>query len=266
MIYSKDYVSKLLSIAQNDENTDPIFVRISQVMLSHLPELGEIQNRQLAKWCYVDASTISRFVKYLGFINFGEFKDYFREYNDFHGIESYFDFTKIDLRKSPEFLVDSAVSALRASYDQLDFQTIKSAVDLIEKQQEIILCGDRYSQLAAADFQLRLLSLGYYAKTFKDVALQQEHLAKHQGLMILFTASLGLAKMHIEKARQNRWQIITISRNPEAKKYSDICILYDDKHLSDWTSHSVNDRFCMQLIIDQLIYQLAARKKLQNVQ
>ena len=265
MRYDHDYVSKLLSIAQSDENSEPVFVRISQVMLAHLAKLGSLQNRQLAKMCYVDASTISRFVKYLGFKNYGEFKDYFNEYNEVHHMNSYFCFENIN-GGSTRFLVDSAISALDASYQRLDFTLLEQMADLIEKHQEIVLCGDRYSQLAAADFQLRLLSLGYYVKTFKDVTLQQDFLSKHQGLMILFSASFGLARMHIEKAQKYGWQIVTITRNPEAQKFSDICILYDDQHLTDWTTDSVNDRYCMQLVIDQMIYLLAYRKKLQNMQ
>ena len=215
--------------------------------------------------CYVDASTVSRFVKYLGFKNYGEFKDYFLEYNQLHNMNTYFCFDKIN-GDSTKFLVDSAVMAINASFQQLDFNLLENLADLIEQHQEIVLCGDRFSQLAAADFQLRLLTLGYYVKTFKDVTLQQEMLSKRQGLMILFSASFGLAKMHIETAQKHGWHIVTITRNSEAQKYSDICIIYDNKHLTDWTTDSVNDRYCMQMIIDQIIYLLAHRKKLQNLQ
>lgn len=257
-----DYVAKLLAIAQNDENTEPVFVRISQMMLQKLPVLGTLQNRQLAKLCYVDASTISRFIKYLGFQNYGEFKDYFSEYSEEKNINYYF---ALDDVKHSSDLVDSVTKALQATYQGLDFDILKKVIALIEQYDEILLCGDRYSQLVAEDLQLKLLSLGHYAKTYKDVQLQNEHLRKHQGLMIMFSATVNLAQIPIAIAKENGWCIVIISRNIEAQNMADACLLYDQQYQSTWTKHSVNDRFCMQLVVDQLIY-LLAHKKLHNMQ
>lgn len=262
LMMNVDYVSKLLAIAQNDENVEAVFVRISQMMLQKLDVLGTLQNRQLAKMCYVDASTISRFIKYLGFDHYAEFKAYFQDYQANRGLSYYFDFKAWQDRYE---LIESAKESLDATYQMLKEDTLNQVLTCIEKHTEILLCGDRYAQLVAEDFQLKLLSLGHYAKTYKDVTLQQEQLYKSSGLMILFSATVNLGKSTLKLASQYGWEIIIITRNKEASSLADICLLYDDTNLSTWTLHSVNDRFCMQAVIDQLVY-LLAKKKLQNLQ
>ena len=87
---NNDYVSKLMSIAQNDNPTTSIETRIAQVMLANLSELGNMQNQELAKLCYVDAATISRFVRNLGFLKYGEFKSFFKEYEEISGINHFY--------------------------------------------------------------------------------------------------------------------------------------------------------------------------------
>lgn len=261
-MFKNDFVSRLLSIAQYDEKSDPVFVRISQTMLAHLNELGQMKNQQLASMCYVDASTISRFVQSLGFYNYAEFRDYFSEYQELYGMDHYFDWTKINPTEQTEILVDTACQSLRQSFQMLDMQQLDQVVECLDKHREILLCGDRYSQLVAQDFQLKLLSLGCYAKTYKDIGLQLDYLHHHQGLMIMFSASLRYSDMFF----QNDWQSVLITRNAQGLNLADICLLYDDQHGSDWTVHSVNDRFCMEMIVDQIIYRLAYKRKLQKMQ
>lgn len=257
-----DYVSKLIAIAQSDDNIDSIDVRIAQVMLQHLKDLGNMQNQELAQKCYVDASTVSRFVRSLGFLKYGEFKSYFKEYNEIHDESYYFDASKLP---SKEKMLDSMIQSLKNSLELIKVNDIEKIIQLIQECDEILLGGDRYSQLVAQDFQMKLLSLGYFAKTYQDIVLQMNELERAKGLFILFTASYSKSKPMVKLARKNGWTIVLITRNILAKQDSDIAIIYDDKNVADWTVHSVNDRLCMQMVIDQIILRLAT-KKLQVLQ
>lgn len=257
-----DYVSKLIAIAQSDDNNDSIDVRIAQVMLQHLKDLGNMQNQELAQKCYVDASTVSRFVRSLGFLKYGEFKSYFKEYNEIHDESYYFDFTKLPTK---EEMLESMIQSLNNSFELINEKDVEKTIQLIQEYGEILLGGDRYSQLVAQDFQMKLLSLGYYAKTYQDVVLQMNELERTKGLFILFSASYSKSKAMVKIAKKQGWKVVLITRNKEVMDDVDVVILFDDKNVSNWTVHSVNDRFCMQMVVDQIILKLAT-KKLQVLQ
>lgn len=250
---TNDYVSRLMSIANEGTNTDSIDVRIAQTMLANLKNLGNMQNQELASLCYVDPATVSRFVRNLGFLKYGEFKTYFKEYSEIHDEKYYFKSNHLPSKKE---MFNGVIESLNLSFDMLDDKKINDIVYLISQNKEILVGGDRFSQLMAQNFQMKLLSLGYYAKTYVDVNLQYEHLRNNKGLLILFSASCSRSQAMISLAKQKGWKIVIITRNKEA--LGDIVLNYDDTCLSDWTVNSVNDFMCMAMLVDQIILKIAS--------
>lgn len=250
---TSDYVAKLMSIAQQSNPASSIDTRIAQVMLSNLSELGNMQNQELAKLCYVDAATISRFVRSLGFLKFGEFKSYFKEYNEIHGLDYYF--SQQALPTGNEIL-ENTVSAIESSYELLDEKQIERISKMIFNEKEILLAGDRFAQLVAKDLQLKLLSLGVYAKTYEDVVLQYEEVKNNKGLLVLFSASFTRSKSIVSLAKQKGWKVVVITRNKDAE--ADEIVLYDESNNASWTVNSTIDRLCMGLIVDELMLKIAS--------
>jgi len=250
---TNDYVARLMSIASEDDYTKSVDVRIAQTMLAHLNELGNIQNQELAAMCYVDPATVSRFVRSLGFLKYGEFKAYFKEYNEIHDVDYYYQLNKLPTNQEA---FESTVQAISASYQMLDEKKLDEVVSLISFHREILIGGDRYSQLIAQNLQMKLLSLGYYAKTYSDVNLQYENLKNSKGLFILFSASASRSRAMLDLAKKHGWKIILVTRNPKAK--GDVVVLYDHQHLSTWSVNSVNDFMCMAMIVDQIILKIAS--------
>lgn len=250
---SDDYVAKLMSIAQQNNPTTSIDTRIAQMMLANLNELGNMQNQELAKLCYVDAATISRFVRSLGFLKYGEFKSYFKEYNEIHGLDYYFSQQSLPTSKG---ILENTVCAIERSYELLDKKQINRISKMLLNEKEILLAGDRFAQLVAKDLQLKLLSLGIYAKTYEDVMLQYEEVKNNKGLLVLFSASFTRSKSIVSLAKQKGWKVVVITRNKEAK--ADEVILYDECNNSLWTVNSTIDRLCMGFIVDELILKIAS--------
>ena len=248
-----DYVAKLMSIAQQSNPTTSIDTRIAQVMLGNLNELGNMQNQELAKLCYVDAATISRFVRNLGFLKFGEFKSYFKEYNEMHGIDYYFSRQSLPTSKD---ILRNAICAIEDSYTLLDEKQMERISKMLFNEKEILIGGDRFAQLVAKDLQLKLLSLGIYAKTYEDVMLQFEEVKNNKGLLVLFSASFTRSKSIVSLAKQKGWKVVVITRNKEA--IADEVVLYDECKYSTWTVNSTIDRLCMGLIVDELILKIAS--------
>lgn len=250
---NNDYVSKLMSIAQNDNPTTSIETRIAQVMLANLSELGNMQNQELAKLCYVDAATISRFVRNLGFLKYGEFKSFFKEYEETSGINHFFPENEFPSRKE---IAEKTVCSLEKTHQMIDDIQLARIEKMLLCEKEILLAGDRFAQLVAQDLQLKLLSLGIYAKTYKDVELQLEEVKNKKGLLLLFSASFTRSKSIVSLAKQKGWKVIVITRNKEAK--ADEVVLYDECNNASWTVNSTIDRLCMGLIVDELILKIAS--------
>lgn len=250
---SEDYIAKLMSIARQDTPERSLDVRIAQTMLAHLKELGDLQNKELAALCYVDGATISRFVRSLGFLKYGEFKSYFNEHREIYN-ESYY-YKKDKMPSGNEMFVQS-LRAMVESYDMLDEQQLNRIAKLLKTSSNILLGGDRYSELVAQDFQMKLLTLGIYAKTYGDVNLQYQEVKQNKGLFIIFTASYIRSRPIISLALKNGWKVVVITRNKEAE--ADEVILYDDVNTSDWSVNSVNDRLCMAMIVDQITLKIAS--------
>ncbi len=245
-----DYVQKLMNMAQNDTMNG----KIAQVMLLNLKQLGNIQNQELAKLCYVDPATISRFVKSLGFKKYGEFKSYFNEYNEIYDIDYYFDFNHLPTNQS---LYNHVIQSLEMSKNSISWEMINQAVQLIQSNDTILIGGDRFSALVAEDLQIKLLSLGYYGRAFHDVATQYDTLNNDKGLFILFSASCTRSRAMLKVAKKNGWKIVLITRNPNVVDECDVIIRFSEHSKSNWTAHSIDDRLCMALIVDQMILKIA---------
>lgn len=253
-----DYIALLLSIAENNKIYDESFVLIARTMLSHLYELGTMQNKKLAELCFVDASSITRFVRYLGFTSYSDFKKYFKNYAEQYGSNYYFNEQFMSTNHRLAYHHDLLLS-MSSCLNEISPSNYEEVAEAIMAHSTILLCGDRYSQLACQNFQYKLLSLSVYAQTFKDIQRQKAFLEQQEpGLMIQFSASARVVTL-LEDASQHKWKTILISRSEKSKEFCDTALLYRTHHEEAWSQHSTVDFIIMNMMIDEIIYYLAKK-------
>ena len=63
-----------LLIILNDEDPDSTYYHIALVMLRHLESLHEIPIHKLAELCDVSKSTISKFIRFIGYEDFADYR------------------------------------------------------------------------------------------------------------------------------------------------------------------------------------------------
>lgn len=63
-----------LLIILNEEDSESTYYHIAVVMLRHFKQLNEYSIIQLAELCDVSKSTISKFIRYIGYEDFADFR------------------------------------------------------------------------------------------------------------------------------------------------------------------------------------------------
>ncbi len=264
MLPETDLVSTLLEMTNHSSQEEETEVRLARTLLENLGHIGQMKNKELAKLCYVDSATISRFVRKLGFSSYRDFREWFLMDEKRKQHLGYFDLGQIH---DADEILSHHLTSLKTTGEMIPLAYIEQLVDWMMAARNVLLNGNRYSQLVCQDLQYRLVSMNRYVATFQNMDVQEHYLEESEpGLMICYSASLHHrdAGYFIKKAKEKGWRVALITRKEhELAKLCDLVIYYASP-LSQWTINSVEDRLCMLYINDLLTYVYV--KKLQKLQ
>ena len=141
-----------LSSITGEMSPESIEHHIARVMLEHIHQLNNISIGAMADLCSVSKSTISKFVKQLGFEDYKEFKAeaysrgkrevYIKDLNTIN-------ITDYILQKGTEEYLDVLFSDIRYLFFNTDSKKIDHLVTLIHDYEEVAAFGEGYSETAA---------------------------------------------------------------------------------------------------------------------
>lgn len=135
---------------------------------------------KLCEEAFTSQATINRVCKKLGFKGFSELK---------YSIES--DLEKMD--KSKNLNINNTLFYIK----NINFQDVKSVVDILKKNRKILIYGLGASQITASYFQRQLLYLG-----FQGIVVQEERMIEQFSdftLFILSSSGETLRVKHVAK-------------------------------------------------------------------
>ena len=148
-----------LSSITGEMSPESIEHHIARVMLEHIHQLNNISIGAMADLCSVSKSTISKFVKQLGFEDYKEFKAeaysrgkrevYIKDLNTIN-------ITDYILQKGTEEYLDVLFSDIRYLFFNTDSKKIDHLVTLIHDYEEVAAFGEGYSETAALNFQQKI--------------------------------------------------------------------------------------------------------------
>ena len=221
-------IIKQLQIIVNSENEDSTYTTIARVILENLQKsIDEITILQLADLCYTSPSTISRFVKNLGFSSFNEFKIKCIERKNL-GVEILLDNVKnikFDSKNDKEVLnrlVDSINISLKEFIDKLDLSEVDKLIDMIHEYEDVYFFGFHLSGYFMQHLQYNLFSLGKYVK-FISQEISQEKVANESGenrLSVIFSVDGNFLRQKSQlffSLKKNGSKIILVTQNPALK-------------------------------------------------
>lgn len=247
----------------NDSEYDSMESHIAKRLLEMIYEIEYIPIDRVAEKCNVSKSTLSKFVKHLGFENYKEFRDSARkekkksiyhkyehklgsdQYIEAHGIESFLEVLSNDIR---HFL---------SGIDKHQIQDLAAA---IYRYQKVAAFGFVYSQTVAMDLMYRLASEGKYIKTNICDVKQEQYIneAEEDTLIIVFSNSgqyiyengMKSGDQSRSFVRKSKARIALITSNQEAACDPRVTYPVFYHFSTNVQNHLMIERLIMEMLID----------------
>jgi len=263
-----ELLNRLLIILNNGKE-NPTYYHIAGVLLCNFDSIRNMTISEVAELCFVSKSTISKFVRYIGFDDFLEMKlassyksnKYSNNLNYNDNILSYME------EHTKEEYIDVMIEDLKLAKASIDMSKIDMLVDALIKYEKVAAFGLLYSETAAMDLQMKLAYNGKYIITYINDIEQNEFIknADNDTLIIIFTNSgdyikkyqlVAAGNMDKNIFRQTKAKVVAITANKELESYPyvNLCINYE--HASSVQTHAV----LFQLITDFIAFRYRQKK------
>lgn len=259
--------TRLTSIT-GEMSPESIEHHIARVMLEHIHQLNDISIGSMAGLCSVSKSTISKFVKQLGFEDYKEFKAeaysrgkrevYIKDLNTIN-------ITDYILQNGTEQYLDVLFSDIRDLFYKIDFKKIEQLVTMIHDYEEVAAFGEGYSETAALNFQHKMSFYQKFIYTTTNDRKQVKYIiqAKENTLLLIFSNSgryiseyTNLKDTPSKKCfEETKAKVVLFTSNHKMEKDArvDLCINWEYKDLVQ------NHPILYQLLIEQIA--IAYQKK-----
>lgn len=240
-----------LLIALNEEDPESIYYFIALTMLQHIKELGELSIGQLAELCAVSKSTISKFVRHIGYEDFADFRyaTDFRE--DKYGLGYTYDrnvMGYIESRSLDAYLV-TVFHDIIATYQSLDWGAVDRLVRDLDSHPRVGAFGLLFSETAALDLQMKLVYSGKFIVTNLN-DLKQDHYVETAGedtLIIVFSDSGGFLDKYPLIAdfanklafSRTKAKVVLITSNPEMEQDPRVAYCVRYQKTTDLCTHRI---------------------------
>lgn len=182
-----------LLILLNESSSDSTFYHIALTMLQNMELLHSLAINEVADLCSVSKSTISKFIRALGYEDYAEFREAAKfqdnKYkNRFNYIEDVMGYLK---NHTPEQYARQMAQDLCTTEAELDWTAIDRLVDDLIHYKNVFALGMMFSGTAAMDLQIKLGYCGKFIVATLDDIKQTRNIARADAdtLLIVFSDS-----------------------------------------------------------------------------
>lgn len=249
---------------------NPALKKIGHYILNHPERCKTISTKNLADACDVAESTITRFVKTIGFSSFQEMKISLAEYltttevlqNEEENPKLYEDLNSSDtMEQVIQKLVYRNTETLTETMNMLNLTALQQAVDLVSNADTITLISQGYSNVAANEAMMMFSRIGKKCILFEDECnqLMAASVCKDTDLFIGISNSGRTKKvsetLRIAKSNQGKTIGITAFENSPVAQNSDIVLITPTQSKTAETGitwEMISSKTAQILIIDVL--------------
>jgi len=249
-----------LQIIVNTEGVDETNSTIARVILENMDkDMENISIMELADLCYTSISTISRFVKKLGYASFNEFKLKCIEKRRLDSeilVDNEFNlrFGSRDDKGQVIGLAQSIGESLINFADKVNLEEVDQLIRMIHETKEINLFGFHLSGYFIQNLQYHLFLAGKFA-SYACLEGDQEKLAEMSAtdsLSIIFSVDGNFLRIKSEiffTLKKNGGKIVLVTQNPALKMAGQWDYVY---YLGDYKG-ATEGRYKLQLYTEILI-------------
>lgn len=246
----------------NDNLPGSTWYSIAMTMLQYYGALDTVPIEEMASLCSVSKSTVSKFVRSLGYEDYRSFQKQAAINLNWSYRGNYFaaNVMRYIEENSTDAYIDAVLRDIRMTYELLDWNTMDRLAEDIYRHEKVAAFGWDFSETAALDLQTKLRDYQKFVVTNLDDQKQAEYIrnADEKTLLIIFSDS-GEYVQRPEKTDPARahWafdgfkgNVVVITSNPEAEKSPlvDYCLIY--RHCRNVHTH----RILYAVLTDLLAY------------
>lgn len=262
---------RLLSVL-NEEDSSSTAYHIALVMLEMMNELATLSINEIADRCAVSKSTISKFIRSIGYEEFADFREAaVIEENKNHYA---FNFGTNVMNYIAEKGMDSYVLAvqrdLMETYQRMDWNSVERLVEDIYRYPHVASFGLLFSETAAMDLQTKLAYNNKFIVTSNNDLRQSEYIeqAGRDTLLIIFSDSGSYLDNYrniedfANKTAMNRTKakVVLITSNARMKEDPRVAYIIQYQRMSAIHTHRILYGFVTDLIAYQY-HQYAEKKR-----
>lgn len=251
---------------RNDSENDSTEAHIAETLLEHINDINEMSIDQVAELCDISKSTLSKFVKKIGFEDYKEFRDLARNErrrSGYYGYEDKLPMGRFLAKEGWDRYVKILEQDLQCFAQKIDRLQLRKLAQAIYTQKQVAAFGSVYSQTVAIDFMYRLAEEGKYIRTYTYDTKQEKYLKNMdtETLVIIFSNSgqylygdgmrlNGNFKSYLKRIN-GEIALITSNETAAADPIVKYPVLYSFS--TDVHSHMLMERIVMEMIISEYI-------------
>lgn len=183
---------RLLSVL-NEKSSDSTAYHIAMVMLKIMEELSSLSINEIADRCSVSKSTISKFIRSIGYEEFSDFREAaIIEENKNHNMGIFgINVMNFIRTKGMDSYVLAVQRDIMETYQRMDWDSIDRLVKDIYLYKHVASFGLLFSETAAMDLQIKLAYCNKFIITSNNDLRQNEYIEKagKDTLLIIFSDS-----------------------------------------------------------------------------
>lgn len=254
---NRNFIMHLQNILDSSVENDSDHM-IAAYILQHISEMKNITIQDMARECYTSTSTISRFVKEIGFRSLTELKDVCTgfEYASFelvHDSLRYLNFNGNDDEKTLNNYVDMLCTSLQNFSNTIDFEAIDRLNRRIHDSKDVVVFGMHLPGSFAKYFQYMMMTIGKFIECYE---LEDEHLKKSEiiaenALVVIFSMEgnyLNANKQVLANLKKRKAHLVLVTQNPVNKFIN----LFDEVIYCGEVSFGKAGRYKLQLFTEIL--------------
>lgn len=248
-------MSQLLGFVNYNDQKDANY-DIAKTILENYYKIPDLTIYELADLCFVSASSITRFIKAIGYESYRLFRE------DLHNtIQIDVDYSKnvnlateADLKPIYKRYTENVIENIQYTYEHVDYDQLHRIGEMIYQTKEMAFLGLEYANMVGLHFQNKMASLNRFVQLGVTDEKQRILVDELKEGALVFVASLEGSFFYrntdlMEKLKQKNCHVVAITMLT-AGKFMNYC---DEIMLCNKTNSDTEGRITLNYIIELII-------------
>lgn len=213
-----EYFHERLQLIINNSSEPDTHKKIAKVLIENLCNIDTYTIESIAEISFTSVSTVSRFIKSLGFNSFTEFRARFKSYNISRMLQINDIRNGINIKDKEAIndYIDTLTINFNSLKNNIDFNKIDKINNIIYNSKNIAISGSLLSASIALFYQIYMLYFGKYV-SFYNFFSNENTIEDDIDVFIIFSVEGNFVSAQKEKIlnlKLRNKKIILITQNP----------------------------------------------------